>query len=93
LWNLMWPIAGVPDGSFYFDNQPSMLDRFLGNKDMATGDVPIKVDSATAQILKAPAMANRGIYPKPIPFGAMQAGQSNGFSDHFPITISVTEVD
>jgi hypothetical protein len=38
---------------------------------MATGDAPIKVDPATVQILKAPAMANPGIYPKPIPFGGM----------------------
>jgi hypothetical protein len=36
LWNLMWPLAGIPDGSFYFDNQPNLLDQFLVNKDMAT---------------------------------------------------------
>jgi predicted extracellular nuclease len=36
LWNLMWPDAGLPDGSFYFDNQPNMLDQFLVNKNMAT---------------------------------------------------------
>jgi hypothetical protein len=28
-WNLMWPIVGAPDGSFYFDNQPDMLDQFI----------------------------------------------------------------
>jgi hypothetical protein len=27
LWNLIWPITGAPDGSFYFDNQPNMLDQ------------------------------------------------------------------
>jgi hypothetical protein len=32
LWNLMWPTAGLPDGSFYSDNQPNMLDQFLVNK-------------------------------------------------------------
>jgi hypothetical protein len=32
LWNLMWPIVGTPDGSFCFDNQPNMLDRFMVNK-------------------------------------------------------------
>jgi hypothetical protein len=39
-------------------------------------------------------MVNPGVYPKPIPFGGMgkQVNQ-NGFSDHFPITMTVTEVD
>ena len=32
LWNLMWPIAGLREGSLYFDNQPNMLDQFLVNK-------------------------------------------------------------
>jgi hypothetical protein len=27
-----------PDGSFYFDNQPNMLDQFTVNKNLATGD-------------------------------------------------------
>lgn len=44
----MWPIAGLPDGSFYFDNQPNMLDQFLVNKNMVTGDAPIKVNPGTA---------------------------------------------
>jgi hypothetical protein len=56
----MWPNAGLPDGSFYFDNQPNMLDQFLVNKSMATGDAPIKVNPGTAQILKPPAMVDLG---------------------------------
>ena len=71
LWNLMWPDAGLPDGSFYFDNQPNMLDQFLVNKSMATGDAPIKVNPGTAQILKPPAMVDLGDYPKPIPYGGL----------------------
>ncbi|HVD54348.1 MAG TPA: endonuclease/exonuclease/phosphatase family protein [Propionibacteriaceae bacterium] len=94
LWNLMWPIAGAPDGSFYFDNQPNMLDQFLVNKNMATADASIKIDPATVQIFKLPAMINSGVYPKPIPFGGMgKPVNQNGFSDHFPITLTVTEVD
>jgi hypothetical protein len=45
----MWPIAGAPDGSFYFDDQPNMLDQFVANKNMALGDAPIKVDPSTVQ--------------------------------------------
>jgi hypothetical protein len=94
LWNLMWPLAGVPDGSLYFDNQPNMLDQFLVNKNMATGDAPIKVDPATAPILKPPAMVTPGVYPKPIPLSGMgKPVNQNGFSDHFQITLTITEVD
>ena len=35
LWNLMWPIAGAPDGSFYFDNQPNVLDQFIVKKNIS----------------------------------------------------------
>jgi predicted extracellular nuclease len=93
LWNLMWPIAGLPDGSFYFDNQPNMLDQFLVNKNMAIGDAPIKADPATAQILKVPPMVDSSVYPKPISFGGMgKPVNQNGFSDHFPVTVMITEV-
>jgi hypothetical protein len=89
----MWPIVGSPDGSFYVDNQPNMLDQFLVNKNMAIDDSPIQADLATVQILKPPAMTSTGIYPKPIPFGGMRKPvNQNGFSDHFPITMTVTEV-
>ena len=47
LWNLMWPDAGLPDGSFYFDKQPNMLNQFLVIKNMATGGAPIKVNAGT----------------------------------------------
>jgi hypothetical protein len=32
LWNLMWPAAGLPDGSFYFDNEPTVLDQFWSTR-------------------------------------------------------------
>ena len=47
LWNLLLPIAGLPDGSSYFDNQLNMLDQFLVNKNMATSDAAIKANPGT----------------------------------------------
>jgi predicted extracellular nuclease len=94
LWNLMWPVIGMPDGTFYFNNQPNMLDQFLINKNMATGDAPIKADPSTVQIFRMPAMVSTGLYPKPVPFGGMgKPVNENGFSDHFPVTLTVTEAD
>jgi hypothetical protein len=71
-----------------------VLDQLLVNKNMATGDALIKVNPGTAQILKPPAMVDPGLYPKPIPCGGMgDPVNQNGFSDHFPITMTVAEVE
>ena len=94
LWNLMWPATGIPDGSFYFENQPNMLDQFLVNKNMATDEARLKANPSTAQILKPPEMVDSGAYTKPIPFGGMgDPVNMNGFSDHFPIIMTVTDLD
>jgi hypothetical protein len=46
------------------------------------------------EIFKPPALVNPSVYPKPIPFGGMgESVNQNGFSEHFPITMTVTEVD
>ena len=61
---------------------------------MATGDAAIKADQATVQIFTTPVMINPGLYPTPMPFRGMgRPINEKGFSDHFPITIRVTEVD
>ena len=58
----MWPVAGAPDGSFYFDNQPNMLDQFLVNKNMAKQNSPIKTDPKSVQILRFAGMTSTGRY-------------------------------
>lgn len=92
LWNLMWPVAGGPDGSFYFD-QPNVLDQFLVNKNMAVNDAPIKAVVDSVAIVRHPGAA-AGVYKKPVAFGGMgKPVNEDGFSDHFPITMTVTEKD
>lgn len=101
LWNLMWSVMGGrgnqpggPDGSFYFSNQPNMLDQFLVNQHMAANDSPIRVLADTVEILRFAGMTDPGDYPKPVPFGGMghKVNQA-GFSDHFPIGVRVVEAD
>jgi hypothetical protein len=78
-----------PDGTFYFNNQPNMLDQFLVNKNMAADGSPLRVLAATIDILRFPGMTDRD-YPKPIPFGGMgDPVNQAGFSDHFPIAMHV----
>ncbi len=95
LWNLMWPLMGTRPASYYFSNDPNMLDQFLVNKNMAKTKSPIRVDPATIRVFQLPVMFDAGKdYPVPIRFGGMgKTVNQNGFSDHYPITVQVTETD
>ena len=94
LWNLSWPVAGTPDGTFYFNNEPNVLDQFLVNRNLADDASPIRVRPETVEILRFPGMTASGDYPKPIPFGGMgDPVNQDGFSDHFPIGVVITEDD
>ena len=87
-------IGNPPDGTFYFNNEPNLLDQFLVNKNMAIQAAPIRAQDDTVAILRFPGTFSTGKYPRPIPFGGMgKAVDENGFSDHFPIAMQVTEAD
>jgi predicted extracellular nuclease len=93
LWNLMWPVMGTPEGSFYFDNQPNVLDQILVNTNMATATSPLAVLADSVQILRFPGMTT-GSFRRPRPFGGMGKDvDEDGFSDHFPIAVRVNEAD
>ncbi|MCI0583722.1 MAG: endonuclease/exonuclease/phosphatase [Chloroflexi bacterium] len=93
-WNLMWPLLGGGDGTFFFDNFAFGFDQFLVNKKMALADGPIRFVPGSVQIVRLPGMARTGDYPSPIPFGGMgKPVNPAGFSDHFPITMEVLEAD
>lgn len=93
LWNLMWPPLGGPAGTFYFNNQPNLLDQFLVNKNMAVQAAPIQVNPDTAEIMVFEGTTT-GNYRRPKPFGGMgKPVDETGFSDHFPIGLQITEAD
>jgi hypothetical protein len=90
----MWDVLGTGEGSFYFDNFANLLDQFLVNKNMAKQTSPIQAIPGTVEIIRLPAMVSAGTYPAPVPFGGMgKPINPNGFSDHFPIAVSVREAD
>jgi hypothetical protein len=93
-WNLSWSVIGDPaEGTFYFDNEPNLLDQFLVNKNMAKQAAPIRAKPDTLQILRF-AGTFTGKYKRPKPFGGMgKPVDEDGFSDHFPIGLQVTEAD
>jgi predicted extracellular nuclease len=94
-WNLTWSVIGDPaDGTFYFNNEPNLLDQFLVNKNMAKQNVPIRAKPETVEILRFAGTFSTGKYPRPKPFGGMgKPVDEDGFSDHFPIGMQVIEAD
>jgi len=91
LLNLMWMLMGKGLGTLYFDG-PNVLDQFLINKNWLKSTARFRVNPDTANIVKlAPMVDKKG---QPIPFGGMgKPVNQNGFSDHFPIEIVITEAD
>jgi predicted extracellular nuclease len=94
-WNLSWLVIGDPaDGTFYYDNEPNLLDQFLVNKNMAKQTSPIRAKPETLEILRFTGTFSTGRYPRPNPFGGMGSPvDEDGFSDHFPIGIQIVEAD
>jgi hypothetical protein len=92
--NLMWRITGQSLGTFYFENFPNVLDQFLANKNLVLENAPIRVLPDSVEVVHFPEMVSRGDYPKPVPFGGMgDPVNRNGFSDHFPIAVTLIEQD
>ena len=75
--------------------QPAdQLDQFLVNTNMAEATSPLRAEPNTVQTLKFPETVDDGDYPKPRPFGGMgKPIDQDGYSDHFPIGMRVTEAD
>lgn len=89
--NLMWPLMGEGFGSYYGENDPKMLDQFLVSKGLLTANSGFKVKPGSVEIVQFKEMVNKGTYPKPIRFSRGRTLNKKGFSDHFPISVSIKE--
>jgi hypothetical protein len=88
----MWPLLGQRRGTLFFDNTANLLDQFLVSRGMLPRDAPLTVDEDGVRIEAFPEMVSGGDYPQPIRFGRPTSGlNENGFSDHFPIAVTVRE--
>lgn len=89
-WNLMWREAGVPEGTFYFDDEPNVLDQFLVNRAFAASGSRMHVDPGTVHIVHPSGSTEHGGSVRPRPFGGMgKQVDKDGYSDHFPIAMTV----
>ncbi len=89
LWNLTWPLLGAAAGTFYFDSEPNMLDQFLINKNLLIDASPIKADPSSVCIIRPIHAGTNTESTKPVPFGLGQKANPEGFSDHFPIAMTL----
>jgi endonuclease/exonuclease/phosphatase family metal-dependent hydrolase len=93
LLNLMWSEVGAAVGTHYHENHAHVLDQFLVSKGLVTGKCGLRALSEMAQVLRFPEMVGGGDYPKPISFGRGKRMNLEGFSDHFPIGVTIEEDD
>lgn len=92
LLNLMWPLMGRGLGTHYHENNAAMLDQILISGGMLKTKSKLKAVEDSAAIVQLPEMTATGRYPAPIRFGRPSSGlNQNGFSDHFPITLTLNE--
>lgn len=91
-YNLMWSLTTNSVGTFYFDNIPNMLDQFMISKGIVAKK-SFKVKENSTEIIRFPEMIH-GRYEIPIKFGRPSSKNLNtdGFSDHFPISITLEEI-
>jgi predicted extracellular nuclease len=92
LWNLSWNQLGSTEGSFYFDGEANLLDQFLVNRNVIREGATFATDGASFEILRFPEMVSSDPYRAPVKFGGMGSPVNlNGFADHFPIGMRLTE--
>lgn len=92
LLNLTLGLLGDREGTFYFDNEPNVLDQLLANAAMLDGTAPLAVEPDSVELVRFPGMVRAGRYPEPLPFGGMgKPVNREGYSDHSPIAATVTE--
>lgn len=92
LLNLMWPLMSQGMGTHYYNNDPSILDQFLISGGFSKSKSKIKAIEDSVQIIQLREMIKSGRHPVPVRFGRPSSGlNQNGFSAHYPITMSITE--
>jgi endonuclease/exonuclease/phosphatase family metal-dependent hydrolase len=90
LYNLSWLAMTHPQpGTFYYGSTPSgwnMLDQVLVGRGMLTGRRGMLVDESSLSVYR-PEWIRRGNRPKPY---RKRGGEwVEGYSDHFPVTVTV----
>lgn len=94
--NLMWDLVGTGQKSYQFGSRPNMLDQFWVSKGVVKSGTAFSVKPDTVAVFTPDDMVSGGDYKGPRRFGRPSKASSfdnTGYSDHFPITMVLTEKD
>lgn len=93
LYNLMWELLGSRKGSYYFNSEPQMLDQMLVTKGLLKQNSVFKLQKDKTKIEIYDKMY-KGRDKVPSRFSRPSKKSKfnpNGYSDHYPISISIIE--
>ena len=90
-YNLIWSLMTNSVGTFYFNNFPNLLDQFMISKGIVAKKY-FQIKNNSTEIIRFPEMV-QGKYEIPINFGRpSEKLNKKGFSDHFPIAVTLEEI-
>ena len=90
-YNVMWSLMTNSVGTFYFNNSPNLLDQFMISKGIVTKK-NFQIKNNSIEIIRFPEMV-QGKYEIPLKFGRpAEKLNKKGFSDHFPIAVTLEEI-
>lgn len=93
-YNLMWGELGQRAATYYFGNQPNLLDQFWVSRSFLEAAGKFAVGESSVRICNLPELIATGDYPRPRKFGRPSSPSSfdpDGYSDHFPIAVVLEE--
>lgn len=105
-YNLAWQYASqqvvdrrgrsrVIDGTLYYQNNGNLFDQILVNRSLLKGEGGLSVDADSARIEAFAPMVDHRVNYGPIRFGLPKGDVDNvdqdGYSDHFPVSVVLTE--
>ncbi len=87
--NLMWPLmAGRPAGTYRYGSEWNMLDQFLVTKGFLRPNSRVRLVANTVGIFHPSPLQGKGGAPRRFGRPSKKLDR-NGYSDHFPITVTV----
>ncbi len=86
----------VIDGTLYFRGNGNLFDQILANRSLLTGEGGLSVLEDSVQIDAIPQMVDHRVNFGPIRFGLPRGDaaanvNTEGFSDHFPVSVTVAD--
>lgn len=88
--------AKTLNGTLYFRGDGNVFDQVLANRPLLDGQGPFTVVADSAGVVALPEMVSPSVSVGPVRFGLPKGDadrnvNQDGFSDHFPVTVTVQE--